>query len=84
MINEKVTEINDITPIFESDLLSIDETKLPVILSERLNLLEKTNKAYDSAKAKEKDIRKKVDKAMNRASELIVKAKGAGTVQSTS
>lgn len=73
-----------IEPIFEQELLLIDETKLPVVLTERLNLLEKTNMAYDSAKVKEKNVLEKVDKALEHADELIVKAKGTGSNTSKS
>lgn len=70
--------------ICEQELLLIDETKLPEVLTERLNLLEKTNMAYDSAKVKEKNVREKVDKALQHADELIVKAKGTGSNTSES
>jgi len=74
----------EMEPICEQELLLIDETKLPVVLTERLNLLEKTNIAYDSAKVKEKNVREKVDKALEHADELIVKARGAGSNTSES
>ncbi|WMJ89250.1 hypothetical protein [Anaerocolumna sp. MB42-C2] len=69
---------HEIEPICERELLLIDETKLPEVLTERLNLLEKTNRAYDSAMEKKENARKEVDKALEQADELIAKAKGAG------
>lgn len=70
---------HEIEPMYEQELLVVDETKLPLVLAKRLNLLEKTNTAYDLAKMKEKKAREKVDEALCHADELIVKAKGAGS-----
>ena len=62
----------------EHDLLNVDEEKLPVVLAERLELLEKTNKAYDIAKTREKESREKVGVALANADALITRAKGVG------
>ena len=76
-------ETYDIQDVSEEYLVEIDETKLPNIISERVALLEATNKAYEEAKEKEKKSRDKVDGALKKADELIVKAKNAGKKEAT-
>lgn len=77
MDKKKESTSYEIEPDLEKELIEIDEEKLPLILSDRLELLEKTNKAYDAAKVQEKKVREKVDKAVKQADLLIKNANNA-------
>ena len=70
-MNEKSFDI-------EKDVMNIDEKKLPQILSNRIQVLEKTNKAYESAQKKEMVARNKVSRALANADVLIANAKRNG------
>jgi len=71
-------ETYDLQRTLEQELGEIDEAKLPQVLSERLELLEKTNSAYNDAKKKEEIARRKVGQALDKADELVRNARGAG------
>ena len=78
-MSEKKKEIAcPVKSTLENELLGIDEEKLPLVLSERLELLEKTNRAYDVAKIREKEARDKVAAVLTKADALITEAKNAG------
>lgn len=72
-----VQEKHELDPVLENSLVNIEEERLPEILSQRLELLEKTNLAYSDAKDKEAAAREKVEHALSKADELI---KAAGKV----
>ena len=73
---KKITTYDEENVLVE--MMEIDEDKLPEVLSERVRLLEKANKAYDNAKKKEENARKKVENALVQADALISKAKSTG------
>lgn len=62
----------------EDELLNIDENKLPEIISHRMELLEKSNKAFELAKERETRAREHVERALQHADEMIEKAKKLG------
>ena len=70
--------ITDLGQTLENTILTIDEERLPQILTERLELLEKTNRAYTEAKESEEYAREKVAIALGNADDLISHAKNAG------
>ena len=70
--------IRDLGQTLENTILTIDEEHLPQILTERLELLEKTNRAYTEAKESEEYAREKVAIALKNADDLISNAKNAG------
>ena len=71
-------EIQKMDYTLESSLSNIDEERLPQILSQRLELLEKTNQAYDVAKKKEEATRDKVKAALTKADALITESQNVG------
>ena len=62
----------------EDELCNIDENKLPEIISHRMELLEKSNKAFELAKERETRAREHVERALQHADEMIEKAKKLG------
>ena len=78
-MSEKKRELlHEVGASLEQEFIGIDEEKLPIVLSGRLELLAKTNEAYDMAKTREQESRKRVSVALKSADDLIRKAKGAG------
>lgn len=73
-----VQEKHELGPVLENSLVNIEEERLPEILSQRLELLEKTNLAYSDAKDKEAAAREKVAHALSKADELIEAAGKVG------
>lgn len=69
---------NELDPLLENSLINIEEERLPEILSQRLEMLEKTNLAYSDAKEKEAAARTKVADALKKADELIEEAGHVG------
>jgi len=73
-----IQEKCELDSVLENDLENIEEERLPEILSQRLELLEKTNLAYSNAKDKEAAAREKVAHALSKADELIEAAGKVG------
>lgn len=66
------------TPSMLEQLSDIPEAKLPEVLTQRVRLLEETNRAYKIAQEKEATAKRKVDAAIMNADRLIDNARSAG------
>ena len=66
------------TPSTLEHLANIPEAKLPEVLTQRVRLLEETNRAYRIAQEKEATAKRKVDAAIMNADRLIDNARSAG------